>query len=376
MTTTPRAKRKTRPAGDFLYREIAGHIRGDIRGGRYRPGTRLPSLDQLALEHKANRLTVLRALNSLKLSGFVYSVPAQGIYVSDAIPDTDEPVRPKSGFKIGLVSQVMMHGRIGAYHADIISGIQEALVPVRGNLSLVPLLNVERERDMMRLAFQERTDAMIYLGPFQESTLIHMLENGPPSVLADNRLTRFPADSIVVDNRGGGFQVMEYLIGLGHRQFAVITGPDDQPAGPERLAGMREAAQAHKLPASGMILVPGDFSRESGMEAMRRILKTHRSVTAVVCMNDDMAAGALQVIHAESSLRVPGDLSVTGFDNLNIAHATHPPLTTLHIDRHNVGRMAVQRLLERMERPDAPPVSISIQTQLMVRASTGKPPKR
>ena len=120
--TTPRAKRKTRPAGDFLYREIAGHIRSDIRGGRYRPGTRLPSLDQLALEHKANRLTVLRALNSLKLSGFVYSVPAQGIYVSDAVPDTDEPVRPKSGFKIGLVSQVMMHGRIGAYHADIISG--------------------------------------------------------------------------------------------------------------------------------------------------------------------------------------------------------------------------------------------------------------
>lgn len=375
MSASPRSPRRSRATSEFLYREIAAQIRSAIRAGRHRPGSRLPSLDQLAKEYGANRLTVLRALNSLKQSGFVYSIPAQGIYVCDTVPTSDQPARARTGLKVGLISQVMMHGRIGAYHADIISGIQEALVPVRGHLALVPLLNVHRERDVMRLAFQERTDAMIYLGPFQENTLIHMIENGPPCVLADYRLTRYPSDSIVVDNRGGGFQVLDYLIRLGHRQIAVITGPEDQPAGEERLAGLRDAVQNHRLPASSLTLVPGDFTRESGMEGMRTILKNRRGVTAVVCMNDDMGAGALQVIHAESSLRVPDDLSVTGFDNLNIAYATHPPLTTIHIDRHNIGRMAVQRLRERIDRPDAPPVSISIQTQLMERASTGKPPR-
>lgn len=376
MTPAPRSKGRARPTAEFRYREIAGRIRDGIRGGRYRPSSRLPSLDQLAREHGANRLTVLRALNSLKQSGFVYSIPAQGIYVSDVIPDADEPAKTREGFTVGLASQVMMHGRIGAYHADIISGIQEALAPVRGNLSLVPLLHVKRERDMLRLAFEQRADAMIYLGPFQENALIHMIEHGPRAVLADYRLARCPADSIVVDNRGGGFQVMDYLLRLGHRRFAVITGPDDQPAGQERLDGLRDAARSHGLPPSGMALVPGDFTRESGATGMRRILKQHRGVTAVVCMNDDMATGALQVIHAESDLRVPGNLSVTGFDDLDIAQATHPPLTTVRIDRINIGRLAAQRLLERRERPDGPPVSISIQTELVARASTGRPPRR
>lgn len=373
MSATPRIARRAGNTPEYRYREIAADLRAAIRAGRHKPGTRLPSLDQLARQYDVNRLTVLRALNSLKQAGFVYAVPAQGTYVCETIPAADAAARPRASLRIALVSQVLLRGRIGAYHADIINGIQEALAPVRGHLSLVPLLQVDRARDVLRLAFQDRPDGVIYLGPFGEDVLRHLVENGPPSVLADYQLPRSPADSIVVDNRGGGARIMDHLLDLGHRRFAVITGPEDQPASPERLAGLRAAAQARGLPPAGLALVPGSFTRESGMEAMRRILRKHPRATAVVCMNDEMAAGALQAIHAESDLRVPGDFSVTGFDNLEIAGATHPPMTTVHIDRHNLGRLAAQRLLERLGRGAGAAVTISLQTELVVRASTGAP---
>jgi LacI family transcriptional regulator len=92
-------------------------------------------------------------------------------------------------------------------------------------------------------------------------------------------------------------------------------------------------------------------------------------------MNDEMAAGALQAIYTQSDLKVPQHLSVTGFDDVQLSAATHPPLTSVHVDIRHMGKIAVQRLMDRVEDPEINPSSTLISTQLVVRQSTGKPRK-
>lgn len=357
----------------FVYRQIADQLQADIQKGQLKPGERLPSLNSLAETYRVNRITVLRAINRLKRSGLVYSVPAQGTFVGGESGSRAGSGHDRTGLTVGIISQVMMHGRIGAYHSDIIGGIQEALVAVEGRLSLVPLLHVTQDSEVVRMARQEKADAFIYVGPFHERALRRMLESGPTSVLVDYHIPGLAVDSVYVNNVTGGKQIMEHLLKLGHRRIAVINGPNDQPVGFDRRAGVQQALKDAGIPAKNVVFASANFSRESGIAAMRKLAAEHPEITAVACMNDDMAAGALQLIHSETNLKVPRDISVTGFDNINIAHATHPPLTTIHIDRRNLGRMAVERLLARMEEPEAVPARIELDTQLILRDSTAAP---
>ena len=96
--------------------------------------------------------------------------------------------------------------------------------------------------------------------------------------------------------------------------------------------------------------------------------------TAFCCMNDEMAAGVLQGIYSSTDLKVPSDISVTGFDDVQLSAITHPPLTSIHVDMRHMGRIAVQRLIDRMSDPSSSPSSTLISTQLIERESTSIPP--
>lgn len=355
---------------EFLYRQLAEILRKEIDNGHFKPGNRLPSMDDLAAMYDVNKVTVRRALADLSAAGLIYSIPAQGTYVSD------QP-RPKSFAKnqvltVGLLSYLMVPGNTGLYHMEIIQGIREELSKMQANLVILPVRNVEPQIKIVDQLAQANLDAVVYLGMFDPAPLRRMLEIGPPGVLVDFSLRGAQVDTILLDNRGGAFQAMEHLIALGHRKLAVILGQEDQVATKERLAGAYDAMDQAGIPRNSLRVFTGDFQREGGYRAMAELVSSGSVPTAIFCFNDEMAAGALQALHALSQLAVPRDISIVGFDDTSWATATQPPLTTIQVPKTLMGRLAVQRIAARLKNSETATTTI-LPTQLITRSSTGAP---
>ncbi|HAL61047.1 MAG TPA: LacI family transcriptional regulator [Chloroflexi bacterium] len=176
-----------------------------------------------------------------------------------------------------------------------------------------------------------------------------------------------------VDNLGGARMAVEHLIHLGHRRIATITGRPDMAAGQDRLEGYRQAMQAHGIPVEERLVVEGDFTENSGMVGMQRLLSA--SPSAVFVASDMMAIGALKALR-QAGWQVPQDIALVSFDDIPIASAIEPALTTVRQPIERMGSIAVEVLLSLVEsspEEEAPVHRIVLPTELVVRASCGSP---
>ncbi|MGP4110439.1 LacI family DNA-binding transcriptional regulator [Streptomyces sp. 4N509B] len=149
------------------------------------------------------------------------------------------------------------------------------------------------------------------------------------------------------DNRDGARQAVTYLLGQGRRTIATITGPLDQTAAQDRLAGYRDALGPRR--ADGSLLAHGDFTPDSGQHAMADLLARRPDLDAVFTGNDLMATGALRALRA-AGRRVPEDVAVVGYDDLEPAGWADPPLTTVRQDVRRMGELMAGLLLRRLGR--------------------------
>jgi len=173
-----------------------------------------------------------------------------------------------------------------------------------------------------------------------------------------------------VDNAGGARMAVEHLIRLGHTRIATITGPLSMSHGEDRLAGYRQALDAHHLPADDRLVVRGDYTEASGSVAAQRLLAA--SPTAIFAASDMMAIGALKTLR-EAGLRVPDDIALVGFDDLPIAGSIEPALTTVRQPIERLGSITMDLLLNLLANSSGgqSPLRMVLPTQLVVRASCG-----
>jgi len=179
--------------------------------------------------------------------------------------------------------------------------------------------------------------------------------------------------SVDVDNVGGARMVVEHLIRLGYRRIATITGRSDMTAGQDRLEGYRQALEAHGIPVEQGLVVEGDFTESSGMVSMQRLLSA--SPSAVFVASDMMAIGALKALR-QAGRQVPQDIALVSFDDIPIASAIEPALTTVRQPIERMGSMAVEVLLSLVEsspEEEAPVHRIVLPTELVIRTSCGSP---
>jgi DNA-binding LacI/PurR family transcriptional regulator len=188
---------------------------------------------------------------------------------------------------------------------------------------------------------------------------------------------------IVIDDEGGARAAAEHLLGLGHREFLVVgveppaPGSQFEPAGVmgRRLRGYLGALAARGIDLPSHAVVVGPASIEGGIAALRNVWQDGLRPTGVLVMSDAMAIGVLRAAR-ELGLRVPEDLSVVGFDDIDISQHTNPPLTTVHQPIRLKGESAVRLLLAVVERRDLRPEQLRLETRLIVRGSTGPVPRR
>lgn len=178
--------------------------------------------------------------------------------------------------------------------------------------------------------------------------------------------------SVGATNWAGGLAATEHLLGLGHRRVAVIGGPPSVPCSRARVDGYRAAmnAAARRVPAG--YVRHGDFTPPSGYEAMNALLDLPHPPTAVFACADQMALGAYEALY-ERGLRVPDDMSIVGFDDLDAARWSAPPLTTVRQPLTEMAAMATRMLLALVNGEELGSHRLELATALIVRQSTRPP---
>jgi LacI family transcriptional regulator len=257
------------------------------------------------------------------------------------------------------------------YFGLIVSSIAETL-KIHGLRLLLDAGESAQHSDVLAtLPGQDDVNAAILILPPEDgSQLIALSRTGFPFVVVDPR-TPPPPDIAAVSaaHFSGARAVADHLIGLGHRDIGVIAGPEEWLASDARLAGHRAA-----LAQAGILLTPDRLrhiepTTAAGHLAAADLLDQPTRPSAIVCFNDKVAVGTLQAAR-ERGLRVPEDLSIAGFDDIDLSQATDPPLTTVRQPLQEMGSIAVTHLMRVLDghRPEA--LHIELATTLVVRAST------
>lgn len=226
------------------------------------------------------------------------------------------------------------------------------------------------------LMADRRVDGMIIASSQMSDETWRWLANAPvPAVVVNAEPTVPTATVITSDNEGGIRLATEHLIGLGHRRLAYFGGASSYTAAVPRLSGFRAACRAAGLDPDAMPVLDGDGLVEGGERAATRLLAEHPDVTGVACYNDLAAIGALRAFRG-AGRRVPAEISVMGCDDIAAASWVFPALSTVAQQKGEMGRLAVERLVQALDEPglNREPEIIRLPMTLMVRESAGPPP--
>lgn len=257
------------------------------------------------------------------------------------------------------------------FYSEVVQGVERSCYE-RG-YSLI-LCNTDGDEERLNRSLetllQKRVDGLILM----------FTENHLPS---PETLSRYPAipvvmmdwapfagvNDIIQENAFiGGRMATEYLIAQGYRRIACITGPLDKTTSTQRLEGYRQALQEAGMARDAGLEVTGDFEFAGGLSAMQQLLALDERPDAVFAGNDAMAVGVYQAIYRHG-LRIPQDIAVMGYDDIQLAQYMTPPLTTIHQPKDELGELAIDTLLHRMKAPDAEAQVLVLTPELVVRDS-------
>jgi len=224
----------------------------------------------------------------------------------------------------------------------------------------------------LRVLMEKRVDGLIVVSSGDSPDLPVLLSHcAVPLVLVDRQWDSLDGDIVTSDHRAGAYMAARHLIELGHRRIACITGPDHLAPSRLRAAGWREALTEAGLPTD--LLFSSDFTSQGGHDVTARLLAAPVRPEAIFACNDLMAIGALCSAH-EHGLAVPNDLSVVGFDDIELAAFTSPPLTTVAQPKRRIGELATDLLFERLRKVRTEPRKIALLPELRQRGSTARNP--
>jgi LacI family transcriptional regulator len=258
------------------------------------------------------------------------------------------------------------------FFAFVLSGITDTCNGHQYHLMLSLFSPAAGQEEMYRRVVRSgHVDGLIVASTRTDDPLIsRLLRDEVPFVMV-GRHPNEQVSYVDADNVNGARMAVEHLIRLGHRRIATISGPLNMYGAQDRLAGYRQALEAHRMPVEDTLIFEGDYTEGSGSAGARRLLSA--SPTAIFAASDSMAIGALKAIRA-AGLRTPQDVALIGFDDAPMSTAVEPALTTIRQPMERMGSMAAEVLLDMLENPldeRAPAHRIILPTKLVVRDSCG-----
>lgn len=228
----------------------------------------------------------------------------------------------------------------------------------------------EQELALVKMLVEKRVDGLIYTPARDGKAVLDLARRyGIPIVLLDRVIEDSSVDCIATDHHAGAYKAVQHLLDLGHRRIAHIAGPKDVPSASERHLGYLAALQDNQVADDSALVIQGDYTQHTGGWALEQLMALETPPTAVLASNDLNAVG-LMARATECGVRIPRDLSVCGFDDIEHSTIVSPKLTTVSQDKYGLGKLAAEYLLRRIREPLAAPRHIRLTPELVVREST------
>lgn len=229
----------------------------------------------------------------------------------------------------------------------------------------------DAELGIARMLLERGVDGIVLTGIEHHALLVPMLESaGVPAVFTWAFAPTHPITCIGFDNYKAGALIASHMAQLGHQKIAVIAAYTSHTERyRERLRGIRETLEAKGLTLPDELIVQSRLAYQTGREGVRKLFAYGDPPTALICSNDIIATGAIAECH-DMGLRVPVDVSISGFEDLAIASHIRPALTTVRWSQNDLGRLAGEAIISRLSAPDVPPRHIEIPVELIVRDTT------
>jgi LacI family transcriptional regulator len=231
-----------------------------------------------------------------------------------------------------------------------------------------------KAKDVPRFLLERNVDGVIIAGKVT-GTLIDYIDGlGIPIVLVDYESKKRRHSTVVIDNRVGARLAVQHLLDLGHRSVSFIAGDIEHPSIAERFAGFRDALRDRDIVPDDRLIVVDQPTLwgEDGAEAMEKIYQRGKIPTAVFAANDAMAIGCAKFLRARG-VRIPSEISLVGFDDIEMSSHLEPPLTTVRVFKEEMGKLAVLRLVEMIKSKSGAVVRTDVPVELVIRGSTGGP---
>lgn len=257
------------------------------------------------------------------------------------------------------------------FFIDLIRGVEET---AQQNGYLIIMCNtaedLHKEQQYSEILAAEAV-AGVVLVPVQErvKSLEHFKARQIPVVTVDRRVRDRSVDAVLIDNVAAAREAVAHLIVNGYRRIGIITGPLSTTTSRERLLGYRQALQEANISLDPALEQHGSYTEETSRHFTHTLLDLDPPVQAILTANNRLTVGALRTLYARGK-HVPGDVALVGFDEVHWAVPDLVSITTVIQPTYDLGRTAVQRLLQRLNQADAPRQEIILQHQLQVRESS------
>lgn len=295
----------------------------------------------------------------------------------------------QTGYRVNQAARNLRKQRSGAvlilvpnlgnpFFSQILAGINSVLAESEFSVLIADSSEKRQKGKLADFFMDSRVDGMISLDGDLTADEIRRFDPGAganPVVFACEWVDGVSVPSVRVDNAMGAQLAVRHLYDLGHRKIAHVTGPEANVLTRERRAGMQAERRRLGLETRPEWIIRGDFSVQSGLEAAQKVFAMQDRPTAVFCASDEVAFGLISGLQG-LGLRVPDDISVVGFDDIDLAQVFVPKLTTIRQDRQRIGARAAELLLEQLNASDqtarVPPEPEVLGVELVARESTKK----
>lgn len=349
----------------FDYKYVENKIADQISSGEYVSGARIPSERELCEIYSVSRTTIRKAIDELVINNYLVKHPGKGTYVALDLSG-------KKKMTGNILFLRCIHSDIheppysmndDIFYPKVLIGIEMGTAK-RDYHCLVKTINENNPDPDVINQVAHKVDGIICGELHNHSFLNRLLDLNLPIVLVSPSVSSNQVDIVDIDNVNGAYKAARTLIELGHKRIGFIGGSSVSLPSKNRQQGYLTALTEAGISADDSMILSSGWCFEDGYNAMNKLLELVKKPTAVLTASDLLGIGALNAIK-DSGLRVPEDISLIGFDGIDMARQIKPSLTTMQVRKVAIGRTAANLIFERLENIRDYPVKVSIPTVLI-----------
>ncbi|CAM2910476.1 LacI family DNA-binding transcriptional regulator [Hathewaya histolytica] len=329
------------------------------------------TITEIAKEAKVSIATVSRVLNnkskgvSIETRNRILKIIEEKGYHPNAIA---RGLVTKKTKVIGLILPSITN----PFFPEIERGIEDMATTLGYNIILCNTdYDKEREKKYLKLLIERQVDGIIYALSVERKnyeSIDTLDKRGIPFVVFDKYVKNKDVPYIYTENEEAIYNMVKYVTEKGHKNIAYISGPLDYITARDRLRGYKKGLKCANIEEDSSLIKYGPYSIEGGEIGVESLLKENKNFTAIVCANDLIAIGALKALR-KHKINVPEDVSITGFDNIDITEVTCPRITTVNQPKYEIGRMAVKMLIDLINGEKLENVSVVLKSDIVEKDS-------